>query len=269
MFTRSSLILKSAGVCLLAVAVIAATTESRETESSNPSASALAEPSPTPFDHVTARNLALQPEALNLSRKLGKRYRRGGAVSALDGVVIIGGQNQTVRILRRQAADGEQIEIALNDGRMLNWRSTEGATASGARATGSDRLFIERLVFDSPDQFVLAQLRGASYFTVARNVRPVNAGDNYTGPLWNIVRVNDPDNDETRRPQSRWRLYYLNTSTGLVDRIESEVNSQRILAEVSGWSNANGERVPTEITWTRQGQTVMHFRLTNFSHSAQ
>jgi hypothetical protein len=128
---------------------------------------------------------------------------------------------------------------------------------------------MERLVFDSPDQFVLAQLRGASYFVMGRNVRPDNAGENYSGPLWNIVRVSDPEIDEGRRPLSKWRLYYINTATGLIDRIESEVDGERTVAEFSGWTDVNGEKVPTEITWTKQGQRLMHFRLTNFSHLAQ
>jgi hypothetical protein len=74
MFMRSGFILKSAGVCLLAVAVIgAATTESRETESSSPIASPMPESSPTRPNPITTRNISLQPAALNASRKLGKR----------------------------------------------------------------------------------------------------------------------------------------------------------------------------------------------------
>lgn len=84
-------------------------------------------------------------------------------------------------------------------------------------------------------------------------------------PLWNIVRVNDPEPDEARRPQCRWRLYYLNAVTSLIDRIESEVQGQRIVAEISGWTDHSGEQIPTQITWTRQGQTLMQFSLVNFS----
>lgn len=267
MFTRSSFILTSAGVCLLTAAVIgASTTGSSKTGSSNSAQSRT--PSP-PLNQSVARNLALQPEALNLSRKLGKRYGRDRDLSAMDGVVTVGGQSQTVRILRRQSADGEQVEIVLADGRMHSWRRAEGAIASGARATGAERALIERLVFDSPDQFVLAQLRGASYFVISRNVRPENAGENYSGPLWNIVRVSDPERDEGKRLLSKWRLYFINTATGLIDRIESELDGERIVAEFRGWTDVNGERLPTEITWTKQGRRVMHYRLTNFSHLAQ
>lgn len=215
------------------------------------------------------RNLSLQPEALAVARRLGTRFGHGNrAQSTVVGTLTIGTETRMVRTVRTQTDDGEQIEINLaGRGGVLTWDGTRGAFSGASRALGADRDLIERLVFDSPDQFVLAQLRGASYFTVARNVRPVDAGDNYAGPLWNIVRVNDPEPDETKRPQSFWRLYYVNTATGLIDRIESEVEGQRIVAVISGWTEHSGEKVPTQITWTRQGQTLLQYSLTNFSHA--
>ena len=51
---------------------------------------------------------------------------------------------------------------------------------------------------DPPDQFVLAQLRGSSYYTVARNVRPAGATDGYAGPLWNVVRIDEGNDQEER-----------------------------------------------------------------------
>ena len=130
-----------------------------------------------------------------------------------------------------------------------------------------NRELIERLVFDSPDQFVLMQLRGASYYTVARSVRPADATDGYNGPLWTIVRVDDSQRDEAKTATSRWRLYYINTATGLIDRIESEVDGQRIVAEISSWTEQNGEKLPAQIVWTRDGQALMQYTLTNFSQS--
>jgi hypothetical protein len=214
------------------------------------------------------RNLSLQPEAFNMSRRLGKRFSPGKrAQSVLVGMLTVGTERQVVRVIRRQTDDGEQVEINLAGSRSpLTWEAGEGAKAAGARAEG-DRDLIERLVLDSPDQFVLAQLRGASYQVVMRNVRPEGAGDGYSGPLWNIVRVNDPQRDEQKRAQSPWRLYYINTRTGLIDRIISEIEGERVEAALSGWTEVNGEKVPGEITWTRQGQTIMQFHLTNFAHA--
>lgn len=143
-------------------------------------------------------------------------------------MLTIGVDRRVASITRRQTDDGEQVEINVaGSAGLLTWSAAQGARGSGAPATGSDRELIERLVLDSPDQFVLAQLRGASYYTVARNVRPAEANDGYSGPLWNIVRVDDPSREQAQGPQSRWRLYYLNSTTGLIDRIVCELDGQQ------------------------------------------
>jgi hypothetical protein len=215
------------------------------------------------------RNLSLQPEAWKLARKVGARFLADEAkTSVVSGSLTIGSEVRTMQVKRAQTQDGESVEIQVaGSPAPLTWDAKQGGIASGQNAKGSERALIERLVFDSPDQFVLMQCRGASYYTVAQAVRPVNAPDGYEGPLWTIVRVDDPEQDQAKKPESRWRLYYLNTSTGLIDRIESEVPGQRIVAEISSWIEQNGEKVPAQIVWTRDGQTLMRYSLTNFSQS--
>jgi hypothetical protein len=214
------------------------------------------------------RNLALQPEAFVMSRALGSRFDGNKREkSMLAGTLTIGADKRMVQIVRTQTDDGEQVEINLAGSGPLTWDQDEGSLSAGRRASDSERELIERLVLDSPDQFVLAQLRAASYRTIAVNVRPDKAGDNYRGPLWNIVRVDDPQTDPSKAPQSRWRLFYVNVATGLIDKIESEFQSQRITTQIDSWADSNGEKIPTEITWARQGQVLMHYSLNNFSHA--
>ena len=214
------------------------------------------------------RNLSLQPEALKLARQLGARFLADhNTTSVLVGTLTIGSETRNIQMMRKQSENGESVEVRLAGSPALNWDAKGGSLASGQQATGSERQLIERLVFDSPDQFVLMQLRGASYYTVARFVRPVDAPEGYDGPLWNIVRVDDPEPDEAKKAASRWRLYYVNTTTGLIDRIESEVEGQRIVAEIFSWTEQHGEKVPAQIVWTRDGQTLMQYSLTNFSQS--
>lgn len=214
------------------------------------------------------RNLSLQPEALRLARQVGARFlAEKNATSALVGTLTIGSERRTMQVTRKLLEDGESVEIQVEGSPALSWDAKQGALAADQQASGSERQLIERLVFDSPDQFVLMQLRGASYYTVARAVRPVDAPEGYDGPLWTIVRVDDPERDEAKKVASRWRLYYINTTTGLIDRIESEVQGQRIVAEFSSWTEQNGEKVPAQIVWTRDGQTLMRYNLTNFSQS--
>lgn len=214
------------------------------------------------------RNLSLQPEALAVARRLGTRFGHSNRVqSTVVGTLTIGTDTRVVHIVRTQTDEGEEIEInPAGRGGPLRWNAQAGALVSTSRAQGTDRELIERLVFDSPDQFVLAQLRGASYSTISRRVRPTNAAENYAGPLWDIVRVHDPERDEEKKPQSSWRLYYINTRTGLIDRIVSEAEGQRVNAEFT-WSEVGGEKVPVEIVWTSRGQTIMQYRVTNFTHT--
>jgi hypothetical protein len=118
----------------------------------------------------------------------------------------------------------------------------------------------------------LAQLRGASYYTVGRNVRPAEIGgaDGYTGPMWDIVRVAELTSAETQSTeQSQGRLYYINTATGLIDKVVSAEQDGTIEAELSNWAAINGEKVSSRITWSRQGQVVMQFSLSGFSHINQ
>lgn len=215
----------------------------------------------------TYRNLSLQPEAFLMGRRLGKRFSPAQPEkSILVGTLTINSELRTLQTTRTQTDDGEEVEIALGGTPgLLTWNARNGSRSSSVEATRDARELVERVVLDSPDQFVLAQLRGASYATVSRNVRPTDAGDNYAGPLWNIVRIGEPERDEQKKPQSAWRLYYINTRTGLIDRIVSELRGETIEAEVSGWVTVNGENAPTQITWTRQGKTIMEYRLTSFS----
>lgn len=214
------------------------------------------------------RSLSLQPEAFNMGRRLGARFSASKLeTSTLVGTLTTGSERRTMQTARIQTDKGEQVVITFaGSTSLLTWDAAEGAVSSGIPASGSDRELIERLVFDSPDQFVLAQLRGASYYTIARNVRAEGAADDYSGPLWNVVRVDDPQTDETKRPQSRWRLYYLNATTGLIDRIVSEVQGQQVTVEFK-WTETGGEKVPAQITWTRQGRTLMQYQLTTFAHA--
>lgn len=211
-----------------------------------------------------SRNLRLQPEAAALNRVLGNRFKSGRGRSVLAGNLTRGSDGQPVTIIRSQTDEGEMVELLLA-GRSFAWSDAVGIKGPTDSTTQSERLLMERLVFDSPDQFVLAQLRGASYQTIFRNLRPTDAGDDYTGPLWTMVRIDDPQTTEGAAPKSPWRLYYINSHSGLIDRIESDVDGQRIAASILQWTEQNGEKVPSHIRWTTNGETLMEFQLTTFS----
>lgn len=211
------------------------------------------------------RNLVLQPEAAAVNRRIGNRFKSANARCDVVGTLTVGSDRQPITIMRSQTDTGENVAVLLA-GRSFSWSGAEGIKASqGAAASEAERLAVERLVFDSPDQFVLAQLRGASYQTIVRNLRPVDAADDYAGPLWTMVRVNDPQRVESAAPKSPWRLYYINSNSGLIDRIESDLDGQRIAASILQWTEQNGEKIPSHIRWTMNGQTLMEYQLNSFS----
>ena len=212
------------------------------------------------------RNLSLQPEALRVGRRLGKRFGPAArGTSVITGTLTIAGDAEAITITRQQTQTGEAVELVLPDKR-LTWSDREGATVTSRNLSAAERLLVERLTLDSPDQFVLAQLRGASYFTIARNVRPAEAQDGYSGPLWNLVRVDEPQQDESLRPQSTWRIYFINAETGIPERVEYQLNGQGIRVEFLEWSEQQGEKTPTYVRWTSAGQPLMEYRAGSVSH---
>lgn len=119
-----------------------------------------------------ASGLALQPEALKLAKRIGgQRFKsRTGPSLIIQGVLKTDSDSQHVTIVRRQTDDGEQVEVAQGGGwASLSWAKDSGQQRSGGGTISqAERVLLERLTYDSADQFVLAQLRGASYSVVVR-----------------------------------------------------------------------------------------------------
>jgi hypothetical protein len=218
---------------------------------------------------VGPKSLSQQPEPAKLLRRVGgERFKsRRNTSLSVQGVLKTNGDSHTVSIVRGQTNDGERVEVFFSDGvASLVWTPNSGPqSSSGTTLSQAQRILLERLAYDSADQFILAQLRGASYSVVIRHLRPDDAGDEYTGPLWDVVRVDDPEPDEQKRPMSPWRLYYVNRTTGLIDKVVSEIAGERVEAQFSDWTDRNGEKFPASITWSRGGRTVMTFNLINVS----
>lgn len=216
--------------------------------------------------------LALQPQADRMRRRLGRRFLGPGReVSVYTGTVNLGADRYTVRLARSQDDDDERLTIALNGGpSALTWSGKDGARADNSPAIGAMRMLAEWLALYSPDQFVLAQLRGANYYTLARSVQPSEAKGaiDYSGPVWDIVRVDEPvNNSQSTGTENPARLYFINTASGLIDKVVSQENGETITAGFSSWVNQGGEFVPTRIIWKKGQQIAMEFTLTNVAHT--
>lgn len=255
-----------AGMCLVVVGCITSVVV-LITQASNDSLPHASQTTPSRPANKGRRNLALQPEASRVARLLGKRFGpTSRSVTEFSGQLSIADAQQPIRLTRRQTDTGETVELSLSN-RAVTWSAEVGAKADGNVPTGSERLLLERLILDSPDQFVLAQLRGASYFTIARNVRPTDATDGYAGPLWNLVRVDEPQADENRKALSTWRIYYINVKTWLPDRVEYQLDGKEMKCEFLDWIEQQGEKTPSRVRWSSDGQTVMEYRATRIAHN--
>ncbi len=208
------------------------------------------------------RNLSFQPEASKLGVKLGQRFIGSDSdVAVLIGEVVTDEARIPVRVIRRQDKQGESVELTGN-GKSLAWN------VSGSKAgslSESDCSLLERIVFDSADAFVLAQLRGASYQVVARNVRAdLGGADDYDGPLWTVVRVGFSVADIETRPETPFRFYYINARTGLLDKVISEVRGEEVVATLDGWTTEGGETFPSVIRWSIADRQIMELKIITF-----
>jgi hypothetical protein len=218
-------------------------------------------------------HLALQPEANKVRGLLGLRYQKPGLeISTLTGNVSYGSERHAVQIVRRQDPDGEKVAVGLDGAQpALGWDGKGGAQSGGSPATGTARWFLERMVLDTADQFVLAQLRGASYHTVARGALPegIDPSSNYSGPIYDVVRVGEPQTGTYATPLSPWRAYFINSATGFTDKVVSQEGNDSVTAVMSGWTAQGTERVPSKVSWTINGQVVMEFALSSITFASK
>lgn len=215
--------------------------------------------------------LSFQPEADNFRRRLGTRFLiPGQELALLGGTLTIGSQTHSIIVARRQDDDTERVTVALDGAAAsLSWDGIAGAIYNGATASGTERQICERIALDSPDQFILAQLRAASYQTIARSAMPSDAAgaDSYTGPVWDVVRVAEPQAGSPNPPQSKARIFHINSKTGVIDRVLSQEQGQIVVAEISGWVSRGREVEPTHTLWQQDGQTAMELTITSSSHA--
>jgi hypothetical protein len=97
---------------------------------------------------------------------------------------------------------------------------------------------------------------------------PEAAGaETYSGPVWDLVRIGEPVT-ATSTPLSLSRLYYINSSTGLIDKIASQEQGDTIISEFSNWIDQAGEVFPTRIVWKANNQTLMQLTVTSVVYVA-
>jgi hypothetical protein len=205
-----------------------------------------------------------------MRRRLGKRFvEPGREVTVITGFLTIGSDRQPVRIVRSQDGEqGEQMSIAIGaNPASFAWSPNAGAVSNGNPLTDNEREIVERIALD---QFILAQTRGAGYYTIAHAVSAAEAGDSGGSvPVWDLIRIDEPQHGNFNKPGSVWRIYYINSSTGLIDRIFYQEQAEDVSVDLSAWTSRASELAPSLIRWTRGKTVVMELSLNNISYGTR
>jgi hypothetical protein len=217
--------------------------------------------------------LSAEPTADRMRSVLGNRFSSPAKqISYISGILLLNSQPHPIRMVRSQEEEGEIVDLSLDNGAaLLTWNQRDGATSTSGALSGDLKRVVERIVLNGPDQFILAQLRGAGYYTVATDVVPeeaLNTG-NYRGAAWDAVRVQEPDSADGRAPESRWRMYYINTGSGLIERIISGEQGDPVMAELLDWTKRDGDLVPGRIRWSRNKQVFMELAISGVTFGSK
>jgi hypothetical protein len=167
------------------------------------------------------------------------------------------GQPQTTLTIIRELPDKLRIEETSLTPRTFGY---DGANAwvGGAPASPEDLQFIESFVRDSVEHFITGQARGDATFHLGDMFRSDDGSDpNYSGPFHDLLRVDDVFRT-AQGSQSRPTLFYLNSRTGLPERIvyDRQGDAAKILVEFSAWLTIAGQKTPGRIVWKENGNVT-------------
>ena len=100
---------------------------------------------------------------------------------------------------------------------------------------------------------------------------PAEAGDSesYAGPLWDLIRIAEPQRATANKPESEWRVFYINNATGLIDKVLYQEQGETITVDFSGWASRGGELAPGLTRWSRGGQVVMELWVNIVSYGSR
>jgi len=128
--------------------------------------------------------------------------------------------------------------------------------------------FLDSLVRDSIEHFITGQAAGNATLQLGDMFRLDNGEDpGYVGPFYDILRVEDAYTTAGVR-DSRPTLHYLNSQTGLPERIVYERGSKRVLVEFGNWAVFGGQKVPGRVVWQENGTIIRELTINQESFVA-
>ena len=130
-----------------------------------------------------------------------------------------------------------------------------------------DLRLIETLVRDSVEHFIAGQARGDATFHLGDMFRADDGSNqNYDGPFHDILRVDDAF-ETAEGTKTRPTLFYLNSRTGLLEKIVYERGEGKIEVEFGEWLTITSQKTPGRITWKENGSVTNQLVITQLAFS--
>ena len=209
---------------------------------------------------TTAQRLYVRPGALwpqlrwNL-KALGDRLERPGKEQiAAQGTLTRHGVPAPI-VLNVEPLN--RLTLAIQTGIQSEAVQFDGAESSWTALTPSQRDLVETLMFDTAESFFLWQMVGAATRCLGFRFR---ADMNSTsGPFHDIYAITPHDN--RRSIQQGTKLFFFNSDTRLLDRVQYEIargdRTVRVEVAFDNWTNLNGQAVAQRIERREDGTNVM------------
>lgn len=133
--------------------------------------------------------------------------------------------------------------------------------------SAEDLRLIETIVRDSVEHFIAGQARGDATFHLGDMFRADDGSNqNYEGPFHDILRVDDafetPEGTKTRPT-----LFYLNSRTGLLEKIVYDREEEKIEVEFGAWLTIASQKTPGRIVWKENGSVTNQLVITQVAFS--
>ena len=133
--------------------------------------------------------------------------------------------------------------------------------------TAEDLRLIESIVRDSVEHFIAGQARGDATFHLGDMFRADDGSNqNYDGPFHDILRVDDAF-ETPEGTKNRSTLFYLNSRTGLLEKIVYEREEGKIEVEFGEWIAIANQKTPGRIIWKENGSVTNQLVITQVAFS--
>jgi hypothetical protein len=167
----------------------------------------------------------------------------------------------------RELPDKLRIEeTGLTTQRTIGHDGNRPWTRAGS-LSAEDLRVVESIVRDSVEHFIAGQARGDATLHLGDMFRADDGSNqNYDGPFHDILRVDDafetPEGTKTRPT-----LFYLDSRTGLLEKIVYEREEGKIEVEFGGWITIANQKTPGRIVWKENGSVTNQLVITHVAFS--